>query len=336
MSSSNEGLEELLKVLEKVPFVSSVTRDVGLLKRVVYERRPPRLMVIGEAPDRASVLQSLGAQHVTFEGTWSRFEDRHRVVDVLESGVGLTGASQALAALQPDVILMISESSRVEGGVGDLLEAVLRVSSLSPGDDVQVPAVIPVLVTSENDLLGDVLLKQFRKQITDSAIKCEPAMEVSGHVGVGPLADAIARAMPDSCRIDTIRAFQVATQARRELANELVRSCSTLAITVALSPVPLSDIAIIAPLQVVMVSAVSYLSGRSWDAKSSAEWIGSLGLVGSAGLGFRWGAQQLVKLIPGAGSMISAGIAGTGTAALGRAAIRYFIGPPPGLVTIQK
>jgi uncharacterized protein (DUF697 family) len=51
-------------------------------------------------------------------------------------------------------------------------------------------------------------------------------------------------------------------------------------------------------------------------------------VVGGAGLGLRWTAQQLVKLVPGAGSIVSASIAGAGTTALGKSAMTYFLGVP--------
>jgi uncharacterized protein (DUF697 family) len=80
-----------------------------------------------------------------------------------------------------------------------------------------------------------------------------------------------------------------------------------------------------------MVTGVAYLSGRPWDRKAGAEWIASVGVVGGAGFGLRWGAQQLVKLIPGAGSLVGAGVAGAGTLAIGRSAIAYFIDGPGSL-----
>ena len=39
----------------------------------------------------------------------------------------------------------------------------------------------------------------------------------------------------------------------------------------------------------------------------------------------RWAVQQIVKLVPGAGSMISASVAAAGTAALGHSAVAYFV-----------
>jgi uncharacterized protein (DUF697 family) len=131
--------------------------------------------------------------------------------------------------------------------------------------------------------------------------------------------------LPEVARIETARAFRGADVQRREIANRIVRSTATIALTVGLAPVPLSDAFIIAPLQVLMVSAVAHIGGRPWDRKAALEWIASMGLVGGAGFGLRWTAQQLVKLVPGAGTLVSAGVAGAGTVTLGQSAIAYFL-----------
>ena len=128
-------------------------------------------------------------------------------------------------------------------------------------------------------------------------------------------------------RLESARAFD-APRNRRRLAQELVQSCSTLSITIALAPVPFSDLVVIAPLQGTMVTTIAYLSGRPWDRKTLAEWAASVGLVGGAGMGLRALARQIVKFVPGAGSLVSASVAGAGTLGIGRSAIGYFLGDP--------
>jgi len=78
-----------------------------------------------------------------------------------------------------------------------------------------------------------------------------------------------------------------------------------------------------------MVTTLAYLSGRAWDTRTAIEWMASMGAVGGAGLGLRWGARQLFKLMPGAGSVVSAGVAGAGTAAMGHSALAFFMRSGP-------
>ena len=48
-------------------------------------------------------------------------------------------------------------------------------------------------------------------------------------------------------------------------------------------------------------------------------------LVGGLGMGLRFSAQTIAKLVPGAGNVVSAGVAGAGTTAIGQSAIKYFL-----------
>jgi uncharacterized protein (DUF697 family) len=145
-------------------------------------------------------------------------------------------------------------------------------------------------------------------------------------VGTEALAEAIAELVPDEALVETARAF-VAPKAQSRVADSVIQSSSTLALTVALAPVPLSDIALIAPLQGLMVSTIAHLAGRSLNGGAS-EWIASIGVAGGIGVGLRTLARQVVKVVPGAGSLVAAGIAGAGTLAMGRSAKRYFLGAP--------
>ncbi|MFW5968700.1 MAG: hypothetical protein ACOCV2_14345, partial [Persicimonas sp.] len=60
--------------------------------------------------------------------------------------------------------------------------------------------------------------------------------------------------------------------------------------------------------------------------KGAVEFIGAMGVNAGAAYGLRQLARSLVKLLPVAGSAVSAAVAYGGTYALGRAAVAYFIG----------
>ena len=53
--------------------------------------------------------------------------------------------------------------------------------------------------------------------------------------------------------------------------------------------------------------------------------MGSLAGVGIAANVFKLTATQLAKLLPGAGSLINAGVASTGVYSIGQMAIQYYI-----------
>jgi uncharacterized protein (DUF697 family) len=113
------------------------------------------------------------------------------------------------------------------------------------------------------------------------------------------------------------------------LADHLIHIFSGISATVALTPIPVSDIYILLILQAVLVSLIASLSGRDISLETAKEFILSMGGVAGAGYAFRLAAQQAVKLFngvfPGSGSAISSGIAAFGTTAIGKAAAAHYI-----------
>ena len=104
---------------------------------------------------------------------------------------------------------------------------------------------------------------------------------------------------------------------------------SGISATIALSPIPVSDIYILLILQAILVVLIASLSGREISIDTAKEFLFSLGGVAGSGFGFRIAAQQASKfmngLIPGSGSAISSAIAASGTSLIGNAAIGYYI-----------
>ena len=94
------------------------------------------------------------------------------------------------------------------------------------------------------------------------------------------------------------------------------------------TPIPVSDIYILLALQAVLIMMISYLAGQDVSYESAKKMLLSLGGAGIAGLAFRTLAQQAAKLLnlilPGAGSFVSAGVAGAGTYAMWQGAIACY------------
>ena len=119
------------------------------------------------------------------------------------------------------------------------------------------------------------------------------------------------------------------TEVVHKIAKRLNGIFSGLAGTVALTPIPVSDIYILLTLQSVMVSMIAALSGRDVNFDTAKEFVLSLGGIVGAGYVFKLVAQQGAKLLnvlyPGAGSVVSASVASMGTSSIGNAAIAYYI-----------
>ena len=119
------------------------------------------------------------------------------------------------------------------------------------------------------------------------------------------------------------------TEVVHRLVRHLNKIFSGISATVALTPIPVSDIYVLLIIQSVLVSLIASLSGRDISLDTAKEFIFSMGGVAGAGYVFRVAAQQASKLLnavwPGSGSAVSSGIAAVGTSAIGKAAIAYYI-----------
>src|SRR5690606_7659473 len=121
-------------------------------------------------------------------------------------------------------------------------------------------------------------------------------------------------------RIARVRGLQ------EELASNLTRAVAALAAGVAAIPIPIADVIPITTLQLSLVAAIAWISGRPLDRRAAAEFVSALGANVGVAFAFREGARALIKFVfPGAGSMVSGAVAFGGTLAIGSAARAYFL-----------
>jgi uncharacterized protein (DUF697 family) len=334
------ALDQLVRVLDQVPLVSSIKNDLAGLRALLLHRRPPRIAALGmPGSGRSSVLRALierGPIHDPLHaehGHWVHLEHEGAQVHWLEIDATSDSArGQWKAALEkelPDLVFLMIEPNNM----GEAREILTRAKSLLPDlpEGAEPLRVFPLLTHA--DLIGsgvadieserDVLDEKLR----EVGVQADPARAVSAISGFGleGLSEAMVLALPEEARLEAARALTRATEARVQLGNEIVQACTAVSVTVGLTPIPFSDMVVLGPLQAMMVSSLAYLSGRAWGAKTAAEWLGSLGVVGGLGVGLRFSAQTLAKFVPGAGSVVSAGVAGAGTTAMGQSAIKYFL-----------
>lgn len=150
-----------------------------------------------------------------------------------------------------------------------------------------------------------------------------------GRYNIDVLRDAIESGITD---IGAKRGFRMSFELNdvaERIAKQLVMIFSTISGTIALTPIPVSDIYILLTLQLIMIILIAALSGRELSLDLAKEFLFSLSGIGAGGFALRTIAQQAVKLFniifPAAGSAVSAGIASTGTWSMGHLAIEYYI-----------
>ncbi|MEZ4410808.1 MAG: GTPase [Polyangiales bacterium] len=143
--------------------------------------------------------------------------------------------------------------------------------------------------------------------------------------GLEALAMEIHGLLPLAAQMEAARAFERARAVRRRVAMRFVGAATSVSVVVGATPLPVADLALLAPLQTVMLTGIVYASGRQLGPRAVTEWLGALGLGVGTGIGLREVVRSTLKLIPGIGASLSGAVAASGTWALGTAAVRYFI-----------
>lgn len=337
-----KGPGRLTRAFKQITAVAGLRDEVDELRKLLFDRRRPRIAVIGSISEETSHLLAalLSASPADLKldasrGSWVQIDAPGRKLEWLEvnpNGIDDSNAwRDALTRQAPDLIMWLTSVERAQDEFDALKWSWERVTSWRQGDN-SLPRTISVLLQKGTGPSAEeqahAVRKGLAKRLRDSSLSIDPPRVVSldDGKGVTSLAEALLSALPYAARVEGARTLTLAKTGRQRIVKDLVQACSTVSVAVAVTPIPLSDMAVIGPLQVLMVSTVAYISGRSFSRKVVAEWLASVGIAGGAGFGLRWVAQQLAKFFPGAGNVVSASVAGAGTSAIGRSAMAYFLG----------
>ncbi|GAB3899135.1 hypothetical protein GCM10028803_19720 [Larkinella knui] len=142
---------------------------------------------------------------------------------------------------------------------------------------------------------------------------------------IDKLLDYLYNELPKEGKLEFARLSQMRTL-QESISNRLTQVVAAICGGIAAVPIPLGDIIPITSLQITLIIAIAYVSGRQLSTESAKEFLTAIGATISAGLVLRELARASIKfLFPGGGSVISAGIATTATLGIGKAAIAHFV-----------
>lgn len=159
--------------------------------------------------------------------------------------------------------------------------------------------------------------------------------------GIEAFREQLFDCLPKVAKLKYARASRIAENASRELlekldsyANGIIGSNAAAAATaVALNPLPVSDWAILAPLQISMIVELGAVYGKTIDAQSAKETLLALG----AGFAARTIFQGIISLFPGIKNIVGPPYAAAATHGMGVAAKAYFkTGKVPTKDVIEK
>jgi len=164
-------------------------------------------------------------------------------------------------------------------------------------------------------------------------------------MGLSELVEATMEVVPHGLKRAFVAAQKVDIELKKTQSRVIVATAAASASAMGAVPIPFSDAAAIVPIQIGMLASISATFGLSIDQSFLSTLLGSI--LGGAGATFtgRVVVAGLLKMLPGAGSLvggtIAAATAGAITTALGEAYItaldRLFLskqGEPPTLAEV--
>lgn len=134
--------------------------------------------------------------------------------------------------------------------------------------------------------------------------------------GIDKLVELMSELLPDTVR-DTFIALQIASiDLKRKRARAAVTAAAGAAALTGASPIPFSDAAILVPTQVSMLAGITAIFGLPIEKSALTSIVSAtIGTAGATVLG-KTVVSNLIKMIPGAGTIVGAAISGTTAAAL--------------------
>lgn len=191
---------------------------------------------------------------------------------------------------------------------------------------------IPVIVVLTKAIAPETRLELFRfcqenascsKVLRVLALDYETALGTIPAFGLKELAQITSEVVPDAIKSALICAQKVDLDLRCQQSKKWIAAAAASAVAVAVTPIPFSDAVALAPIQVGMLAKISKTMGMKTDDAFLKTMVSSaIGVIGAT-LAGRAIVSGLLKLIPGAGSVIggtiAAGTAGTLTTAMGEA-----------------
>lgn len=325
--------DKLAALLGKLPgsLQEPILRELGPIKEIFLRQRPPRLAFLGaenlELPALVNALAGRPVLHAPLiRGPWTPVRGAGTVELADLRGPGLLSGPPADLFIYVTTAPVAAEARRAAEVLG----------AAAPREGGS-PAGLAVLVLGGAGEIAPVLSELAAAGASSSVVFSAHLPRGTADAGMSSaersdLGDRLCDFLPEDAQLELAR-FLHARGAQARLAGTVLKAFGAVAGVIGMQPIPLADFPVLFSLQMFMVSLIIYTSGREFSLRLAGEFVASLGIGFGAGLVFRETARAAVKILPVWGNMISGGVAGAGTYALGRAAIAYYIeGKSPGRI----
>lgn len=253
-----------------------------------------------------------------------QIEVKKEVIDTISKGLATQDINKAIHCIW---YCINTASNRVEP------EEIEWLKELSKDNQItQVPIII-VLTQSFSKKKADEMRKMLLDENLD-VVQVIPVLAedydiddeyVAKSYGLDVLIKVMGEALPDEL-MDTLQNVQIASlEEKKRYAQAAVATASLAAAGEGAAPIPFSDCALLIPTQLGMIASITVIFGFDVNKSIITALLSSTIGAGGATLLGKTVVSNILKLIPGAGTIaggaISAGTAGVITAALGEAYI---------------
>ncbi len=251
-------------------------------------------------------------------------EVKKEVIETISKGLATQDINKAIHCIW---YCINTASNRVEP------EEIEWLKELSKENQITQVPIIVVLTQSFSKKNADAIRKTLLDENLD-VIQIIPVLaedyEIDGlgtakSYGLDVLIHVMGEALPDEL-MDTLQNVQIAALAEKKRhAQAAVATATVAAAGEGAAPIPFSDCALLIPTQLGMIASITVIFGFDVNKSILTAFLSSTLGAGGATLLGKTVVSNLMKLIPGAGTVaggaISAGTAGVITAALGEAYI---------------
>lgn len=189
----------------------------------------------------------------------------------------------------------------------------------------ELSALLPVIIVLTQSLGGPA--EQFKKYIEDLNLQIVAVVTVMAEPyaisqdvilprkGLEQLIELTFEVIPEEAKQAFNNAQQVDIQRKAKAARSWATRYIATTFGIGFTPIPFSDATILVPMQIAMMAHITAIFGISMDKTSIASILSAIGGTSGATYVGRYLVSNLIKLIPGAGT-ITGGIISGGTASV--------------------
>ncbi|VVE52247.1 GTPase Era [Pandoraea horticolens] len=332
------------------------------IKRIVVDKRPPRLAVVGRrGAGKSALFNALVDRKILLEGevdttstcSWQSYKLQDEVeiswIDTPGLGAGQLKTERVqLLQLEfgrrpPDVLIFVHKASEVDSDIDATLDDLQQIVEctgeesaraelivvLNQVDGIRSPLdLVPPYTKEKQDRIA-LIQKKLEWHLERRGIKYKCVVPAVAYFDdehdLRFNIEGVATEIGRSIPSEAMLGASAALKFngfKREIASKIVSLCAVAASCIALIPIPLSDIIPLTALQALMISLIGVLGGKTLSDIEIREFIVALGLLVATATA----ARQIVRtVLPLLGTGVSVAVAGATTRGIGAAAIAHYI-----------